>query len=158
MVKRQEVRERDIQGLKYLEVLLPLIERLHEVGCQRDKAGNRKLHYDEYCLLVLLFLFNPVVRSLRGLQQASQLKKVQKKLGCPRTSLGSLSEATDVFDPQRLEGIVAELLGQIPTKSDVGRGHVPEALMAVDGSVIKTLSSLAQAAYLRDKNGKTHCG
>ncbi len=31
--------------------------------------------------------------------------------------------------PQRLEGIVAELLGQIPTKSDVGRGHVPEALM-----------------------------
>ncbi len=158
MAKRQEVRERDIQGLKYLEVLLPLIERLHEVGCQRDKAGNRKLHYDEYCLLVLLFLFNPVVRSLRGLQQASQLKKVQKKLGCPRTSLGSLSEATDVFDPQRLEGIVAELLGQIPTKSDVGRGHVPEALMAVDGSVIKTLSSLAQAAYLRDKNGKTHCG
>jgi IS4 transposase len=158
MAKRQAVRERDIQGLKYLEVLVPLIERLHEVGCQRDKAGNRKLHYDEYCLLVLLFLFNPVVRSLRGLQQASQLKKVQKKLGCPRTSLGSLSETTDVFEPQRLEGIVAELLGQIPTKSDVGRGHVPQALMAVDGSVIKTLSSLAQAAYLRDKNGKTHCG
>jgi IS4 transposase len=158
MAKRQEIRERDIQGLKYLDLLLPLIERLHEVGCQRDKAGNRKLHYDEYCLLVLLFLFNPVVRSLRGLQQASQLKKVQQKLGCPRTSLGSLSEATDVFDPQRLEDIIAELLGQIPTRGDVGRGHVQQALMAVDGSVIQTLSSLAQAAYLRDKNGKAHCG
>lgn len=158
MAKRRTIRERDIQGLKYLDLLLPFLERLHEVGCQRDKAGNRKLHYDEYCLLVLLFLFNPVVRSLRGVQQASQLKKVQKKLGCPRTSLGSLSEATDVFDPERLEGIVTELLGQIPARGDVGRGHVPQTLMAVDGSVIKTLSSLAQAAYLRDKNGKTHCG
>lgn len=158
MAKRKEVRERDIQGLKYLDLLLPMLSRLHEVGCQRDKAGNRKLHYDEYCLLVLLFLFNPVVRSLRGLQRASQLKKVQKKLGCPRTSLGSLSEATDVFDPQRLEGIITQLLGQVPAASNVGRGHVQQALTAVDGSVVKTLSSLAKAAYLRDKNGKVHCG
>jgi hypothetical protein len=21
------------------------------VGCQRDRAGNRELHYDQYCLL-----------------------------------------------------------------------------------------------------------
>lgn len=158
MSKRQEIRERDIQGLKYLDLLLPLLECLHDVGCQRDKAGNRKLHYDEYCLLVLLFLFNPVVRSLRGLQQASKLQKVQKKLGCPRTSLGSLSEATDVFDPARLEGIIAELLGQIPTHRNVARGHVEQVLTAVDGSVIKTLCSLAEAAYLCDKNGNVHSG
>jgi len=36
----------------------------------------------------LLYLFNPVVVSLRSLQQASELK-VQKKLGCARASLGS---------------------------------------------------------------------
>jgi hypothetical protein len=156
--QRGEVRERDIQGLKYLDRLLPMLGRLHEVGCQRDKAGNRKLHYDEYCLLVLLFLFNPVVRSLRGLQQASQLQNVQKKLGCPRTSLGSLSEATDVFDPERLEGLIGELLAQVPATTNVGRGQLPQALTAVDGSVVKTLSSLAEAAYLRDKNGQAHCG
>lgn len=156
--QRDEVRERDIQGLKYLDLLLPMVARLHEVGCQRDKAGNRQLHYDEYCLLVLLFLFNPVVRSLRGLQQASALNKVQKKLGCPRASLGSLSEATDVFDPQRLEGIITELLAQVPNRQRLERGAVQQALTAVDGSVVKTLSSLAEAAYLRDKNGQTHCG
>lgn len=155
---RPEIREGDIQGLKYLDVLLPMLGRLHHIGCGRDKAGNRQLHYDEYCLLVLLFLFNPVVRSLRGLQQASQLKKVQKKLGCPRASLGSLSEATDVFDPTRLEGIVGELLPRVPAAGNVGRGHVQHALTAVDGSVVKTLSSLAEAAYLRDKNGKAHAG
>jgi hypothetical protein len=156
--KREKIHEHDIQGLKYFDVLLPMLAQLHDVGCQRDKAGNRKLHYDEYCLLVLLFLFNPIVRSLRGLQQASQLKNVQKKLGCPRTSLGSLSEATDVFDPQRLEGIVEALLQEIPAHPQVGRGQVKQALTAVDGSVVKTLSSLASAAYLRDKNGKPHAG
>jgi hypothetical protein len=31
-------------------------------------------------------------------------------------------------------------------------------LTAVDGSVVKTLASLAEAAYLRDRNGQTHCG
>jgi IS4 transposase len=49
-------------------------------------------------MMVLLFLFNPVVSSLRAIQQATELKKVQKKLGCSRASLGSLSEATDMLD------------------------------------------------------------
>jgi hypothetical protein len=146
-----------IQGLKYAAQLLPLLDRLHEVGCQRDKAGNRKLHFDQYCLLILLYLFNPTVQSLRGLQQASCLRQVQRKLGCPRTSLGSLSEAVAVFDPVRLEGIVGELLAQVPRRSDIGRGHVPHVLTAVDGSVVKTLASLAEAAYLKDRNGATHC-
>jgi hypothetical protein len=154
--KCAEISAVQIEGLKYLPQLLPLLERLHDVGCQRDRAGNRKLHYDQYCLLVLLFLFNPVVRSLRGLQQASRLKQVQKKLGCPRTSLGSLSEAVDVFDPQRLEGIIGELLEQVPQRGAVGQGQVQQVLTAVDGSVVKTLASLAQAAYLRDKNGRSH--
>lgn len=156
--KREPVRSRDVQGLKYLDMLLPLLDELHEVGCQRDKAGNRKLHYDQYCLLVLLCLFSPVLRSLRALQQASQLRKVQQLLGCPRTSLGSLSEATDVFDPQRLEGIIGRLLAQVPQHQRIGREQVPGVLTAVDGSVIKTLASLTEAAYLRDKNGSAHSG
>jgi hypothetical protein len=44
-------------------------------------------------VLVLLYLFNPVLRSLRALQQASTLKNVQRKLDCSRASLGSLSIA-----------------------------------------------------------------
>ena len=63
-------------------------------------------------MLMLLYFFNPIVTSLRGLQQASQLKNVQKKLGCTRASLGSLSEASTVFDPDRLKEIIGELGGQ----------------------------------------------
>lgn len=80
----EPLKPRDIQGLKYLDRVLPLLDRLHAVGYQRDRAGNRSLHYDQYCLLVLLGLFNPVVGSLRSLQQASQLRNVQRKLGCAR--------------------------------------------------------------------------
>jgi hypothetical protein len=53
------ITDKEITGLKYFEKLLPLFERLHEVGCERDTAGNRDLHFDEYCCLVLLFFFNP---------------------------------------------------------------------------------------------------
>ena len=32
------IREEDVQGLKYFRQLWPLFERLHELGCERDKA------------------------------------------------------------------------------------------------------------------------
>jgi hypothetical protein len=135
-----------------------LLNDLHRVGCQRDKAGNRRLHFDQYCLLVLLFLFNPMVRSLRALQRVSELKQVQRKLGCSRTSLGSLSEAVDVFEPQRLQGIIEELFKQLPPAQHVSGEHLHQTLTAVDGSIVKTLVTIAEAAYLTDKNGCPHSG
>ena len=59
--RRKEVTEEELGGLKHFRRLLPLFERLREVGCERDKAGNRTLTMDQYCSLVLLYLFNPVV-------------------------------------------------------------------------------------------------
>src|SRR4051812_20259370 len=122
--KTKPLKPRDIQGLKYIERLLPLLDQLHEVGCPRDKAGNRCLHYDQYCMLVLLYLFNPLLSSLRSLQQASTLANVQRKLGCPRTSLGSLSEAVEVFDPERLCAIIETLVDQVKPVRDVRRSHL----------------------------------
>ena len=156
--KSASLKPRDIEGLKYLDRLLPLLDRLHDVGCQRDKAGNRSLHFDQYCLLVLLSLFNPVVRSLRTLKQASQLEKVQRKLGCSRASLGSLSKSVEVFDPERLRGIIETLAADLKPVRDVRGGHLTHVLTAVDGSVVKTLKSIAQAAFMKDKNGGSHSG
>jgi hypothetical protein len=156
--KTKPLKSRDIQGLKYLERILPLLDQLHEVGCQRDKAGNRCLHYDQYCLLVLLFLFNPILRSLRALQQASTLQNVQRRLGCARASLGSLSEAVEVFDPERLCAIIACLAAEVKPVRDVRGGQLAHTLTAVDGSVVKTLKSVAEAAFMSDKNGGSHSG
>ncbi len=145
--KRDDVREEDVTGLKYFDKLAPLLARLHDVGCQRDKAGNRELHFDQYCLLVLRFLFNPVVRSLRAIQQASELRKVQRKLGCQRASLGSFSEASEVFQPERLKEIVAELGTQLqPIAHDPRLKDLPHTLTLVDGTLLKGLPVLVQAA------------
>jgi hypothetical protein len=155
---KEKLKEGQIQGLKYFDQLKPLLARLHSVGTERDRAGNRDLHMDEYCMLLLVFLFNPVVDSLRALQQASELQKVQKKLGCQRTSLGSLSESVAVFDPQPLREIVEELGGQLQPLQNVGGGHVKHLLTAVDGSVLKTLSTIAEAAYLKNRFGEAKSG
>jgi len=153
--KRKKVRDEDITGLKYFDKLQPLLERLHDVGCQRDKAGNRRLHMDEYCMLVLLFLFNPVARSLRALQQASELRKVQRKLGCLRASLGSLSEATEVFEPERLKEIIAELGAQLePVARDPRLKDVRDVVTLVDGTLLKGLPVLAQAALVDSRAAK----
>ena len=153
--RRDDVREEDVTGLKYFDKLAPLLARLHEVGCQRDKAGNRKLHYDQYCMLVLLFLFNPVVRSLRAIEQASELRKVQRKLGCQRASLGSLSEATDVFQPERLKEIIAELGEQLePIARDPRLKDVQHTLTLVDGTLMKGLPVLVQAALPDPRTAK----
>ena len=152
MAARQpsKIRDSDIVGLKYFDRLMPLLERLHDVGTQRDRAGNRQLFFDQYCAYILLFLFNPIVTSLRGIQQASELKKVQKKLGCPRASLGSLSEATEVFDPEPVKHIASELAAQLePLGQDRQFPEVKHLITAVDGTVVKTLAHIVQAAYLR---------
>jgi hypothetical protein len=153
--EREPIREEDVQGLKYFSKLWPLFERLHEVGCGRDKAGNRELFMDQYCALVLLSLFNPCLRSLRALQQASELKNVQGKLRCGRASLGSLSEATDVFDPERLREIIGELAAEVRPMHRVAGAHLDHVLLAVDGSVVKTLSTIAEAAYLKNVHGQS---
>jgi len=148
------VKEHELQGFKHIEAVAGLLKRLHEDGCARDKAGNRILHYDQYCMLVLLFLFNPAVGSLRAIQRASQLKKVQKLLGCGRASLGSLSEATSVFDAERLPEIINELAAQLqPLQRDPRLKDVHHALTLVDGSLVSAIPKLAQAMWLKSETG-----
>ncbi len=152
--KRAHIRGQDVTGLKYFDKLAPLLERLHDDACARDKAGNRDLHYDQYCLLILLYLFNPIVSSLRSLQQASELTKVQKRLGCGRASLGSLSEAASVFDPERLREIIADLSAELqPLARDARLQDVP-TITAVDGSLLTALPKMMQASLLKERTGK----
>ena len=144
--------EKDIVGLKYFDQLLPLFERLHDDGCGRDKAGNRILHYDQYCLMVLVFLFNPICSSLRALQQASELKNVQKKLGCERAALGSLSEAATIFDPERLVEIIGELNGQLASTSsgkDKRLANLPGTLTLVDATIISAMPRIMSASVMK---------
>ena len=152
--KREEIREQDITGLKFFDRLAPLLGRLHDVGCERDKAGNRELFFDQYCMLVLLYIFNPIVTSLRGIQQASELANVQKKLGCSRASLGSLSEATGVFDAELLKEIVAKLGENVkPLARDARLKDIGLTIELIDGTLIAALPKIVEASWRKFKTG-----
>jgi hypothetical protein len=153
--QNRKIQESDITGLKFFDKLAPLLNRLHDDGCKRDRAGNRQLHFDQYCMLTLLYLFNPIVTSLRGIQQASELKNVQRKLGCPRASLGSLSEATSVFDAERLKEIITELGDQLqPLSQDKRLQDIKQTITLVDGSLIAALPNIMEASWRKAKTGK----
>lgn len=150
--KKPNIKAKDIQGLKYFDALGPILDKLHDVGIERDRAGNRKLFFSHYCGLVLVYFYNPILTSLRGIQQATELKKVQRVVGCSRASLGSLSEAANVFDPKLLRGIVAELAGQVKPYARDLHPKALEGLTAVDGTLLPALPKMAWALWLNEKN------
>ena len=153
----QVIRERDVQGVKYLDRVLPLLKRLHMAGCERDKAGNRDLHMDQYCALILLFMFSPVVDSLRSIQRVSELRKVQRLLGCGRASLGSLSESVRVFDPELLQDIISELAVDLqPHARDPRLAELRQTITLVDGTLLPALTRVAEAMWLTTRTGTRH--
>jgi Transposase DDE domain len=145
--RRTPIREKDLQGLKYFKILGPLLERLHDNATARDRAGNRRLFYDQYACLLLLFFFNPVVKSLRGIQQASTLDKVQRLFGCDRVSRGSLSEASRVFDPELLHNIIGDIAAQTLPLVHGKEAEALRGLTAVDGSLLHALPKMAWALW-----------
>lgn len=160
---KRKIKDSDLRGLKDLRSVAKLLERLHDVGTARDKANNRTLQMDHYCLLVLMWLYNPIIDSLRGLQQASTLQKVAQRLGVSRASLGSLSESVRVFDPERLAEIAEELSHQIPDRTPAKFAAIQKKITAVDGSVFRVLKQIAALAWLpkgnsKQASGKAHCG
>ena len=141
-----------VRGLMYFKQLKPLFARLRRIGTERDFAGNRKLFYDQYVGLILLFFFNPTFRSLRGLQRASCLAKVRKKLKCSRTSLGSLSAAARVFDGEALQAIVGELAQQALPLHRGKDADILRGLTAVDGTLLPALPKMAWALWVDERH------
>jgi len=146
--RRPPIQNKDLKGLKYFKLLGSLLERLHDDATARDPAGNRRLFYDQYACLLLLFFFNPVVQSLRGIQQASELDKVQRLFGCHRVSRGTLSEASRVFDPELLHALIGDVAAQTLPLVHGKEAEALRGLTAVDGSLLPALPKMAWALWL----------
>ena len=138
-----------LRGMKQLRRVAGLLSSLHTAGCDRDKAANRELHFDDYVLLILLYLFNPLIDSMRVLQKVSELPEVQSRLGIKRFSLGSFSESCRVFDPAMLQEVVDQLAKDLlPVQRQTLLKELPGKLTRVDSTVIQTLCTVAEAMFL----------
>ena len=129
--------EKDITGLKYFDQIAPLLQRLHDDACDRDTAGNRTLHYDQYCMLMLLYFVNPIVTSLRGLQQASELKNFQAKPGCRHL----LSHKQNGIEIQTYSAIIARFIGQVITDENASRRAEDIGGQEVSYAEVKAIAS-----------------
>jgi hypothetical protein len=149
-----EIDQSKLEGFKYFELIQDLLQPLRSVGTARDKAGNREFFCNDYVALLLLYFFNPTITSLKGLQAASGLEKVQKKLGIKRVSLGSFSESAHFFDPEPVQEVVRELASRALPLATHEHKDALRGLTAVDGSVLQALPRMAWALW----QDETHRG
>lgn len=107
---------------------------------------KRRLQAADYLSLFLFGLLNPVVQTLRGLTEASDLKRVQEQVCSRHVPRATFSEAQHVLDPILLEKIFADLSAQIPSgPSDPRLGQWQ--WLARDGSIFRALPRMAWALY-----------
>jgi hypothetical protein len=143
-----------VSGFKYVRLVGTLLQALHEVGTERDRAGNRQLFYDQYATLLLLYFFTPTVTSVRGIQQVSEVAKVQQRWGVGRTALSTLSEAATGFDAALLQDVISELALRAWTQARHGNPAVAAReqellgdLIALDGSLLPALPRMVWALW-----------
>jgi hypothetical protein len=141
-------------GFKYVQLVGTLLQTLHDAGTERDQAGNRQLFYDQYATLLLLYFFTPTVTSLRGIQQVSELAKVQQRWAVGRTALSTLSEAATVFDAALLQDVISELALRAWIRPPHGNPAVGtreqellQDLVAIDGSLLPALPRMVWALW-----------
>jgi hypothetical protein len=152
LTQKPPLATKKVSGLKYFKQLKPLLARLHDIGTESDRSGNRRLFFDDYAALILLSFFDSSLTSLRALQQASCLQQVQDKLGTPRISLGALSAAARDFDADALPAIIGELADQALPLQTGAEAEALRGLTAVDGSLLPALPKMAWALWIDEKH------
>jgi hypothetical protein len=142
-----------IRGLKYLRAFEELLAPLRTVPAH----GNRQFQMHQYVQLLLLYFFNPILTSMRSIQQATGLENVQETVGVKKTSLGAMSESAGyVFDPELMVPILQQVMDKIqPNRRDEFLWNLPGTPTAVDGSFLRCLPRMAWAIFRvqSEKNG-----
>jgi hypothetical protein len=149
-----ELNERDLQHWRLIEEFGLILERV--LGSQPAPPSfvdpRRRLAARDYLSLYLFGLFNPVVRTMRGLCQASHLARVRSEVCTHPVSLGSFSEAQHGLDFRLLEQAFKELSAQVPSLPREARLGQWQWL-AQDGSLFAALPRMAWALYGAGRQG-----
>lgn len=127
-------------------------QRLQAQGPPPELAGSwtdpkRELQLTDYLSLFLLGLFNPVVKTMRGLCAASELPRVQREVCSRHVSLGSFSEAQALVNPELLRQIFSDLSAEVLARPEAA-AHQRRWLIQ-DGSLFEALPRMHWALWRR---------
>lgn len=132
------------------------------VGSLRDESavhGNRQLFLDDVFIVYLLAYFNPVVRTLRTMEDLSLTSQAQKHLSIRKICKSTLSDFNKLVDPQRLQPIVDALRERLDRKlagNPVKNGDLDSLLqqiVAVDGTFLPALAEVTWAVANSNNHG-----
>ncbi len=145
--KRAPVVEKDLSGYKSMDKLTKVLSVIRDA----NPDPKRKLHFDNLASIIIFSYLNPILTSLRSIQQASEFRKVQSVLGVNRMSLGSMSESIRMFDPELLAKIYAEYQDrQGPLTMNEKLAGINQQIIAVDGSIFKAIPRVLWALWMSD--------
>lgn len=152
--KRAHALPVQLVGRDYLRILRPYLERLHAAY----PHPNRVLFYDDVAITYLLAFFNPSVRSLRCIEDASQTEAINPFLNVEAVCRSTLSDANALFDPEHLQGLIAELRSQLPStrggpKSDAELAKLLDGAILVDGSFFRLAADVHWAIHAANQHG-----
>ncbi len=137
-----------LTGKQHLGSLLKLRRKLRKA----HGHPHRILFYDQVLTALLLAFFNPVMRSLRMIEDFSKCPLVQDELEVERICKSTLSDTQRILDPSLLEPLIEELQAKIPTlrKTDGALGTLLRKMRLVDGSFF-ALAADVQWAFRKGK-------
>ena len=132
--RRKPVEEDKLVCLKLVAAVQPFCDSLAIV--QDSVHGNCRLFLSDTLLVLLAAFFNPTVRSLRLVEQLSQMNWIQGQLNVDRVCRSTLSDALSRFDPRHLLPVINGLMRQIPqlSKRDGDLAGLCKQIIAGDGS------------------------
>jgi hypothetical protein len=127
-------------------------ERLAQAAKAQGLAASwsdprRLLSHLDYLSLFLLALLNPVVRTMRGVCEASHLERVQAEVCSRPVSPGSFSEAQAVLDPGLLAQVFDQLSQELPAPASPRATKRPWLIQ--DGSLFEALPRMYWALWRR---------
>jgi hypothetical protein len=153
--KRPALEAEQVTGRKYLQILRPYLQRLHAAY----PHPLRVLFYDDVVLSYLVAFFSPALRSLRLIEDASQVPGVNKFLNVDAVCSSTLSDANALFDPAHLAGLIADLRKDLlatasrPGCDDPQLMQLLDKAVLVDGSFFRLAADVQWAIHAANQYG-----
>ena len=143
--RRGKIKAENLTGRKYLSTLSTYLDYLRELY----PHPLRVLFYDDVVLAYVMAFFNPTLRGLRCIEDASQLPGINKYLSVESVCRSTLSDANQLFDYQHLQGLIQDLRGDLPNlhKQDSELAKLLEKSRAMDGSYFRVAADVQWALH-----------
>jgi len=128
-----------VVGGKHIRTLERLLEGLPDPNAH----GNRSVFLDDVFVASLLAFYNPMLRTLRTIEDFSQSAQAQKHLSIPKLCKSTLSDFNKLADATRLQPILDHLRREVLKPA---RGKLPTPLEDLHRQILATDGTFLRAA------------